>query len=469
MVKSFLIRDEIHGDIDFPNWFSFFIDHKYFQRLRGIKQLGLTEYVFPCATHTRFQHSLGVGYLSAKYFNSIVDYWNSEPELPDSFCDKTFINPSNTIKTVKEVIKDKNSYDYWLNVVTLAGLLHDIGHGPWSHAFQYFNTTQDFNKDIEIIPNPIRRYLEEKNVLSHEDVSVIYLFHILNDLEEKKHIQSKDALFLPLSCLINKKIIESEIKHSIKGELEALFVRNGIAGGYGFFTLMKPILSGAFDVDRIDYIQRDGKNCGVFIGAIEWQRIIHKVIPCLSYNPNPDNEPEDVVLITELKNQHVLDDFIFSLFQMYTQVYYNPTIIGFEESINFLIKRKLDEKNENFKIDFELHSSLSDEKMRMLVVSELGVKSIEAVLKRTVKSEVFSSPDVLPNTIEDNIKECGFHLICKEERRMLKDRVGVFVYFKYPSPNVKKTAYFPWRVVSPIAQYFDSIRYSPKTWIKFVQ
>ena len=93
------------------------------------------------------------------------------------------------------------------------------------------------------------------------------------------------------------------------------------------------MISGPFDVDRMDYIQRDGRNCGVSIGGIEWRRIVRKLIPCLAEHPGQNNKPRNVVLISNIKTQHVLDDFIFSLFQMYAQVYMHPKIVAIEETI----------------------------------------------------------------------------------------------------------------------------------------
>ena len=73
--KPLVVRDEIHGDISFDSLVRQVIDHPYFQRLRYIKQLGLAEYVFPCATHTRFQHSLGASFLAGQYFETMVKAW----------------------------------------------------------------------------------------------------------------------------------------------------------------------------------------------------------------------------------------------------------------------------------------------------------------------------------------------------------------------------------------------------------
>ena len=97
--KSRTIYDVVHGHIILDKYVWDFIDTPEFQRLRNLKQLGNTHYIFPSATHSRFEHSIGVAYLS----NKLINHLSSE---------------SNFEKTI-----------------TLAGLCHDLGHGPFSHLF----------------------------------------------------------------------------------------------------------------------------------------------------------------------------------------------------------------------------------------------------------------------------------------------------------------------------------------------
>jgi HD superfamily phosphohydrolase len=92
--------DAIYGHIVLDNYVWDFIDTPQFQRLRNLKQLGNCHYVFPSATHSRFEHSIGVAYLSNKLYNHL-----SDSDRPYERC------------------------------VTLAGLCHDLGHGPFSHLF----------------------------------------------------------------------------------------------------------------------------------------------------------------------------------------------------------------------------------------------------------------------------------------------------------------------------------------------
>src|SRR3989338_10948262 len=106
-----VIKDPVHGTMQFTTkedrWIKPFIDSPHFQRLRHIKQLGMGDLIFPGAVHTRFNHSLGCCYLA-----------------------------SQIAKTIGLVEEERQ-------LVMIAGLLHDIGHGPFSHAFEgiFYNKT----------------------------------------------------------------------------------------------------------------------------------------------------------------------------------------------------------------------------------------------------------------------------------------------------------------------------------------
>ena len=99
--------DNIHGHIELPGFFFSIIDTPQFQRLRELQQLGCTYMVFPGGRHTRFEHCIGVGYLAGKMLGNIA---KKQPELE--------ISPRE------------------MRLVQIAGLCHDLGHGPYSHAFE---------------------------------------------------------------------------------------------------------------------------------------------------------------------------------------------------------------------------------------------------------------------------------------------------------------------------------------------
>lgn len=105
--KRKIINDPVHGFITIPDELSYdLIGHKYFQRLRRIKQLGLTSLVYPGANHSRFHHALGAMHLMMLAVDSL------------------------RMKNVPISEEDALAAYY-------AILLHDIGHGPFSHALEY--------------------------------------------------------------------------------------------------------------------------------------------------------------------------------------------------------------------------------------------------------------------------------------------------------------------------------------------
>jgi len=102
------ITDVIHRSIDLHPLCVKIIDTPEYQRLRGIRQLGTCSYVFPCAVHDRFQHSLGVAYLAGRWASQ---FRALQPQL--------------------------NITDRDVLCVTIAGLIHDLGHGPFSHFWEH--------------------------------------------------------------------------------------------------------------------------------------------------------------------------------------------------------------------------------------------------------------------------------------------------------------------------------------------
>jgi HD superfamily phosphohydrolase len=186
MNKKKIINDPVYGFITIPGELVFdIISHPYFQRLRHIKQLGLTEFVYPAAHHSRFQHALGAMHLMGK-----------------------------VLDTLRSKGADISAEEY--EAAQLAVLLHDIGHGPFSHALEY-----------SLLPG-----------VKHESLS--YLF--MENLNEA----FGGALDLTLKIFRNS--------YSRK-----------------FFH---QLVSSQLDIDRLDYLKRDCFFTGVHEGNIGVERII---------------------------------------------------------------------------------------------------------------------------------------------------------------------------------------------------
>ena len=136
------VRDAIHGFISFDEWEREIINQPAFQRLRRIRQLGMSDLVYPGTTHTRFEHSLGVMHLGSKIFDNVI------------------------LRSGCNFNKDDIERDRI--IVRLACLLHDIGHSPFSHAGEEFMPKNN----------------DDNTPFAHEDYSAGIIRFVLNDVIE---------------------------------------------------------------------------------------------------------------------------------------------------------------------------------------------------------------------------------------------------------------------------------------------
>ena len=192
-----LFYDPIHGYLKFGGNCLQIIDSEQFKRLQHIKQLGACYYVFPGATHYRFEHSLGVAHLAEKM---LVNIQHNQPELSIS---------------TREI-----------ELVKIAGLCHDLGHGPFSHAF-----------DMEILP----KLLPAEQLTEHEDRSGEILECICQD---KSLDLTSDEIAFVKRCIhpTVQQVTESHNPYLLEIVANP---RNGI------------------DVDKFDYLRRDPYNLGL--------------------------------------------------------------------------------------------------------------------------------------------------------------------------------------------------------------
>jgi HD superfamily phosphohydrolase len=184
--KKKIINDPVYGFISIPSELVFdLLEHPYFQRLRYIKQLGMTHLVYPGALHTRFHHALGAMHLMRTAIETLRNKGH-------------------------EITPDEQE------ALTVAILLHDIGHGPFSHALEH-----------TIVEG-----------ISHEDVSTL--------LMDKLNIDFNGCLTTAISIF--------------KGTYPKKFLHE--------------LVSSQLDMDRLDYLNRDSFFTGVSEGVISSERII---------------------------------------------------------------------------------------------------------------------------------------------------------------------------------------------------
>ncbi|KAK1898775.1 Deoxynucleoside triphosphate triphosphohydrolase SAMHD1 [Dissostichus eleginoides] len=202
-----VFNDPIHGHMELHPLLVKIIDTPQFQRLRYIKQLGAGYLVYPGASHNRFEHSIGVGYLAGELVKALKE---KQPKL------------------------DINKRD--ILCVQIAGLCHDLGHGPFSHLF-----------DAMFIPKKMKTW-------KHEDASVEMFDHLVRSNEDLQRMMKAYGLNLTEDLEFIKEMIKPpEAKKKYKGRPEEKFFlyeivnnkRNGI------------------DVDKFDYFARDSYHLGI--------------------------------------------------------------------------------------------------------------------------------------------------------------------------------------------------------------
>ena len=227
------------------------LDSKEFQRLRRIRQLGGDFQVYPTAEHSRFSHSLGVYEIVRRM-----------------------------VTEIKSLSMELSEYDKIC--VMLAGLLHDVGHGPFSHAFEHITNH------------------------SHED----YTAKIILGETELNQVLTEVSPRLPED-------IVSIIEHNHPNDI------------------LNQIISGQLDADRMDYLLRDSYFSATSYGQFDLERILRT----MRVRKIDKNKKALVVKYTGI---HSVEDYIMARYQMYWQVYYHPVARSYEAIFIQLFNRLKD-------------------------------------------------------------------------------------------------------------------------------
>lgn len=241
-----VFRDPVHQyiHVEFDVIYQL-INSKEFQRLRRIKQLGTTSYTFHGGEHSRFSHCLGAYEIARRItqiFEETYPYlWNREESL----------------------------------ITMVAALLHDVGHGAYSHTFERLFDTNHEEMTCAIITNP------------HTEINAI-LQQIAPDFADK---------------------VASVIDHTYPNKQ------------------VVQLISSQIDVDRMDYLLRDSYFTGTHYGEFDLMRILRVIRPT-----------ENGIAFRE-SGMHAVEDYVLSRYQMYMQVYFHPASRSIEVLLQNLLHR----------------------------------------------------------------------------------------------------------------------------------
>ena len=311
--ERYTIQDSIHGAITFGVIEKAIIDHPLFQRLHGLRQNSLLYLIFPSANHTRFDHSVGVMCLVDKFLAAILknqrhicNTGTSRPSFQDSYR-----VDDDAISSAFQQISDNMYYRIMLRT---AALLHDIGHGPLSHLFDKFFPSWTEMKDFTGDPDydHIQRRLQAVSVedpsepIRHEVLSCVLATRVILDCTSQIN-----------SCGIDQNKMVRDVCAVIDDKVEPTGQLQ--VGMYNARALFHDILSSDIDVDRMDYLLRDSKMCGVNYGLYDPDRILKSMC---AYARVSDKCLRVGVRYSGLG---ALEDLLVSRYQMHGQIYGHKT------------------------------------------------------------------------------------------------------------------------------------------------
>lgn len=248
-----IINDPVFGFLSIPDGVLFqILQHPYMQRLNRIRQLGLSFFVYPGAMHSRFLHSLGAMHLMHEAITSLRE-------------------------------KGVQITDNEATASMAAILLHDVGHGPFSHVFE----------EAGMLPANT----------NHEDISLMMMQEIKNWFATQQSLvpDTDPSQIMELAIAIFKDEYEKHFLHQL--------------------------ISSQLDVDRLDYLCRDSFFCGVTEGSVASARILKMM------------NVKDGRLVVEVKGIYSVEKFLVARRLMYWQVYLHHTSVAAEQVLIKILTR----------------------------------------------------------------------------------------------------------------------------------
>jgi uncharacterized protein len=308
------ILDPLHGNIKLSEIEKWFLAQPIFSRLRYVKQNTFLYYVFPSANHTRFEHSIGVMHMAGKIFDSCKENYATGSQKSEKYSIK---------KTSFFDLNKLGDYEaLYYQELRLAGLLHDVGHGPMSHLFDEFciSNSQFFKilgKDVvlEAYLDGFKKFVGDKHV-EHEVISCVFIFHLVDRLKYACH--SDKHKFSAQAQNLIEQISAERIVKMISPSFTGLKNELIDSAGNNYTSFFSKIITAfPIDADRMDYLIRDSYFSGVTYGIYDLNRIYSSFQARL--------EGGKVDLAYKESGIDSMLRFIQSRTHLYSQVYFHKT------------------------------------------------------------------------------------------------------------------------------------------------
>lgn len=279
------INDAIHKAIELTGSEVGVLNHAYMQRLRFIRQLGFVSLVYPTATHDRFSHALGTLHVASLMADQLL--YNEE------------------YSELARVLNDGEK-QFVRRIIRLSAMLHDLGHGPFSHtAEQVMPPIDELSIPAQWMKLPV-----VKRRARHEDYTVM----LVSSMSEGEHAVFSTEEAEIISSLVHHKVIAIPAcwKNNFSKHINAERLHD----------IIKLIISSDIDADRMDYLLRDAHFAGVTYG--------HFDLPWLISNLGTIKNEDGYAMSISESGIHALEHYLLARYNMYAQVYMHKTVKCFE-------------------------------------------------------------------------------------------------------------------------------------------
>lgn len=296
--KRRTINDPVHSHIRLTELENDILKLPAMNRLHNVRSLSLANLVFPGATATRFAHSLGTMHLASRICEQMLQCCQKRDLLLELF---------------PWMIGSENELSKIIETVRLAGLLHDIGHGPFSHSTEVFMeaSLRSRRAEFDEYQALFKSNSTEGRVFVHEYYSIKMIHQIFKTAD----LESNFFSITPedISCLLSQGNQKSKI-----------FATQRSA------RLFRRAISSQIDADRMDYLMRDSLYTGAGFGGIDAERLISNIDVVRS-------ESGDILQVFNEKAMGNIENFIDARYKMYKWVVRHHLMVAFDQLLRVAI------------------------------------------------------------------------------------------------------------------------------------